>query len=101
MAFGVDKCAYVYVECGKQKSLGEKININGLELNELKCGESYKYLGQDEDVSYKGELNKTRVTQEYYRRVKKIWKSELSSKNKITAHNTFATPVLIPTFGGT
>ena len=98
MTFGADKCAYVYVDRGQQKSLGEKITINGLELNELKYGEAYKYLGQDEDVSYKGELNKARVMLEYYRRIKKIWKSELSSKNKITAHNTFATPVLVPTF---
>ena len=99
MTFGADKCAYINIDRGNQKSLGEQITINGLELNELKYGESYKYLGQDEDTSYKGELNKTRVTQEYYRRVKKIWKSELYSKNKIVAHNTFASPVLTPTFG--
>ena len=55
--------------------------MNGLELNELEFGESYKYLGQDEDISYKGELNKERVVKEYYRRVRKIWKSELYSKN--------------------
>ena len=73
--------------------------MNGLELNELEFGESYKYLGQDEDISYKGELNKERVVKEYYRRVRKIWKSELYSKNKILAHNTFAVPVLVPTFG--
>ena len=73
--------------------------MNGLELNELEIGESYKYLGQDEDISYKGELNKERVTKEYFRRVRKIWKSELYSRNKVMAHNTFAVPVLVPTFG--
>ena len=73
--------------------------MNGLELNELDVGESYKYLGQDEDISFKGKLNKEKVTKEYYRRVRKIWNSELYSRNKITAHNTFAVPVLVPTFG--
>ena len=77
MSFGSDKCAYLNIQSGKQKAIGEKINVNGLELNELEIGESYKYLGQDEDISYKGDLNKERVTKEYFRRIRKIWKSEL------------------------
>ena len=44
-------------------------------------------------------MNKEKITTEYYRRVRKIWNSELFGKNKITAHNTFAIPVLTPTFG--
>ena len=84
---------------GKRRVRGETIKMNGLELNELELSESYKYLGQDEDISYKGELNKERVTKEYYRRVRKIWQSELYAKNKVMAHNTFAVPVLVPTFG--
>ena len=60
---------------------------------------SYEYLGQDEDISYKGELNKERVTKEYYCRVRKIRQSELYSRNKVMAHNTFSVPVLVPTFG--
>ena len=73
--------------------------MNGLELRKLEMNEIYKYLGQDEDISFKGELNKERVMKEYYRRVRKIWSSELYSRNKVTAHNTFAVPVLVPTFG--
>ena len=99
MSFGADKCAYMSIQNGKRHVRGETIHMNGLELNELEVGESYKYLGQDEDISYKGELNKEKVMKEYYRRVRKIWKSELYSKNKILAHNTFAVPVLVPTFG--
>ena len=99
MSFGSDKCAYLNIQSGKQKAIGEKINVNGLELNELEIGESYKYLGQDEDISYKGDLNKERVTKEYFRRIRKIWKSELYARNKVMAHNTFAVPVLVPTFG--
>ena len=33
------------------------------------------------------------------KRIRKIWSSELYSNNKVTAHNTFAIPLLTPTFG--
>ena len=39
------------------------------------------------------------MANEYYKRAKKIWKSELSAHNKHVAHNAFAVPLLIPTFG--
>ena len=44
-------------------------------------------------------MNKERVTTEYKKRVQKIWSSELSAYSKYLAHNTFALPVLTPTFG--
>ena len=53
----------------------------------------------DEDIAFRGELTKDRVQKEYFRRVKKIWRSELYSKNKVIAHNTFATPIFTLTFG--
>ena len=56
-------------------------------------------LEQDESVGFDGPLNKDRVKKEYKRRVRKIWNSELYSNNKITAHSTFAIPVLAPTIG--
>ena len=99
MTFGADKCAYLYIERGQRKTLGDTITLNGLELNELIENDSYKYLGCDEDISYKGNLNKERVTKEYFNRVRKIWKSELYSRNKVIAHNIFAIPVFTLTFG--
>ena len=51
-------------------------------------------------VSYVGLVNKTRVTKEYYPRVKRIWNSELFSVNKVIAHNSVAVPVLITTTVG-
>ena len=50
MTFGTDKCAYLYIERGQRKTLGDTINVNGLELTELIENDSYKYLGCDEDV---------------------------------------------------
>lgn len=38
--------------------------------------------------------NKEKVRKEYITRAKKIWKSELSSFNKVIAHNACTIPVL-------
>ena len=94
MKFGLDKCAYIYTERGKRKSLGTKLTINNIDITELESGDTNKYLGQDEDIGFKGELNKQRVIKEYLKRVRKIWNSELYSQNKVTAHTIFAIPVL-------
>ena len=48
---------------------------------------------------YKGELTMGRVTKEYLNRIRKIWKSELNSYYKVTAHNTFEVPLITPTIG--
>ena len=58
MQFGSNKCAYIYIERGKQVSLGQKFIINNIELNQLENGDCYKYLGQDEDIGFNGTLNK-------------------------------------------
>lgn len=99
MEFGEDKCGYINVEHGKRKSLGHSIKINNVTIKELKAGETYKYLGQEESIGYDGPLNMERVTKEFYRRVKAIWSSELNAKNKTIAHNCFAIAILIPTIG--
>ena len=72
MKFGLHKCAYIYIERSIQKSLGTKLSINGTDIDELDSGETYTYLGQDEDIGFKGELNKQRVTKEYLKRVRQI-----------------------------
>ena len=53
----------------------------------------------DEDIAIIGEINKEKVRSEYFRRIRKIWNSELYCRHKITAHNTFAIAVITPTFG--
>ena len=53
----------------------------------------------DEDIAIIGEINKDMVRSEYFRTVRKILGSELYCRHKVTAHNTFAIPVLTPTFG--
>ena len=62
MQFGSDECAYIYIERGKQLSLGRKFSIKNIELNHLENGDCYKYFGQDEDIRFNETLNKERVT---------------------------------------
>ena len=98
MKFGQEKCAYIKIEKGKNTTTSA-IEINGLKIKPIQEGESYRYLGQEENVAYEGTINKERVTNEYLSRVKKIWSSELSAYNKTIARNSFATPVITPTIG--
>ena len=70
--FGSDKCAYIYIERGKQISLGRKFSIKNIEVNQLENGDCYKYLGQDEDMRFNDTLNKEKVIKEYFERVRKI-----------------------------
>ena len=99
MSFGEDKCAYVYVEKGKRKTLGSSIVINGLTIQELAVEKTYKYLGVDETVKFDSELNKHNVQTEYKRRLRKIWTSELNGHNKVIATNVFAVPIVTYGYG--
>ena len=42
MTFGEDKCGFINVERGKQKSLGKCIEINGVKIKEMEEGEPYR-----------------------------------------------------------
>ena len=41
MKLGLDKCAYIYIERGKRKSLGTKLTINNIEISELESEDTY------------------------------------------------------------
>ena len=73
--------------------------MNDILTQPIKEGDTYKYLWQDENINFHGHINKEGVTEEYFTRVRKIWTSKLSAYNKVTAHNSFAVPVVVPTFG--
>ena len=98
MNFGQEKCAYIKIEKGKNTTTST-IEINGLKIKPIQEGESYRYVGQGENVTYEGTIKKESVTKEYVLRVKKIWSSELSANNKTIAQNSFANPVITPTIG--
>ena len=55
---------------------------------------TYTYLGIDQGNGIKHATMKEKVTTEYYRRIKMILKSELTSCNKISANNALVIPVV-------
>ena len=64
----------------------------------MAAGDNYRYLAIGKRFEYCAPRNKNfkRISKEYLSRVKKIWSSELADFNKTIAHDTFATPVIMP-----
>ena len=56
--------------------------------------ESYKYLGIWQSFGNNDEELRCKVTSEYRNQVKRVLRSKLTSKNKVTAINTFAVRVI-------
>ena len=73
--------------------------MNKLTIKSVKEGDTYKYLGINENISYHGPVNEERVSKGNFTRTRKIWSSELSTYNKVIAQKAFAVPVLIPAIG--
>ena len=99
MDFGIDKCTYIKVVKGNQVNNLQPLEMNDIVIQPIEEENTYKYLGQDENINFDGPIYKERVTKEYFTRVRKILTSELSAYNKIIANNSFALPVLVPIFG--
>ena len=98
MSFGVDKCAKCTIKKGK-KTTTENMQLEEYEIQDLEEDAVYKYLGIEENDNILHKQIKTKVRAEYIRRLKKIVKTGLSSKNKITAINQLAVAVLSYGFG--
>ena len=90
MEFGLDKCATININKGK---LGDakSIPLPSGNLIESIDEEGYKYLGILESDSILHKEMKSKVTTEYYGRVKKI---QLNGRFAFRAINTWAVPVL-------
>ena len=93
MRFGIEKCGVIIMKRGKM------ITCDGMELpdGEKMKGvseEGYKYLGIVELDGIKEKEMKGRFTKEYKRRIKLILKSNLNSRNAISAMNIWAVAVM-------
>ena len=55
------------------------LEMNDIVIQPIEDRDTYKYLGQDENINFDGPINKERVTEGYFTRVRKIWTSELSA----------------------
>ena len=97
--FGVDKCAYIKINAGKQTNSKVHLEMNNLIIQPAANGDTYKYLGQDENKAYVRELKKETVRKELNARCRKVCSSELSAYNKATAHNIIVISIITTTFG--
>ena len=67
-------------------------------IKELEQEGTYKYLGVNEGNGIQHTSMKEKIRRECIRRVRSIMKTELSSKNRITAINTLAISVVTYSF---
>ena len=99
MEFGLDKCAKCSIRTGqKVESDGVQLS-DGTEIADLQEDTPYKYLGIEENAQIEHKSMREKIHAEYVRRVKQICRSELTSKNKITAINQLAIPTVTYGFG--
>ena len=99
MEFGLDKCAKCTISKGR-KVTAKNIQVkDDCYIEDLGEDATYKYLGIEESDRLQQWKMRKNVQKEYIKRVKKICKSELIPKNKITAINQLAVPVVTYGFG--
>ena len=99
MEFGLDKCAKCTLKTGKKAASEDLLLYDGSTIADLEDDTTYKYLGIEENTNIEHKLMRTKIHAAYIQRVKKICKSELTTKNKVTAINQFALPVVTYGFG--
>jgi len=99
MGFGLDKCPTVVLKHGKlTKSQNISHNIQTV-IRNMELDKTYKYLGIEEGGGIDNSQLKNKLVKEYYHWDRQIVKTELNLKNKITAINNLALPVLAYSFG--
>ena len=66
MDFGINKCAYMKVVKGKQVSNLQPLEVNDIVIQPIEEGDTYKYLGQEENINFDGPINKENVTKRVF-----------------------------------
>ncbi|XP_039289959.1 uncharacterized protein LOC120352632 [Nilaparvata lugens] len=100
MFFGLVKCAVTHLLKGRLQGLVQEMElIDGSIIRALRAGESYQYLGFDQNQAQDTVKIEMALCSEYKRRLRRLWSSELSGKNKVEATNMLAVPVLTYSFG--
>ena len=98
MKFGLSKCVKATFNRGKLEN-SDHIWIDGeTMIKDLEPEKVYKYLGVDESSGIQHATMKQKLKKELVRRTRLILKSELNSKNRITAISMLAIPVITYSF---
>ena len=91
MSFGLDKCGRLIAQRGMIKQ------TSGIKLPEghiEDISSSYKYLGILQSYDNHDQEVRQKAKTEYKKRIRQVLKTQLTAKNKITAINTYALPVI-------
>ena len=99
MEFGLDKCSKCTIRKGKKVEAQHLDLEDGTQIEDLEADTTYKYLGIEENSNIEHKLMRKKIHAKYIQRVKSICKTELTTKNKITAINQLAVPVVTYGFG--
>jgi hypothetical protein len=100
MAFGLDKCAVLHLKRGRSEEIFEEMPLaDGSAFRHLDVGETYTYLGIHQRHLHDEARVKSALRDKYKRLLRQIWSSELSGKNKVSATNMLAVPILLYSFG--
>ena len=98
MEFGLSKYAKATFKRGKLEKFGNVRLDEETILKDLEQEKVYKYLGVDEFSGIQHATMKQTLQKELVRRTRLILKTKLPSRNKITAINTLAIPVMTYSF---
>ena len=98
MEFGLSKCAKATFKKGKLEQTKNVVLDDDSVIKELDQEGTYKYLGVNAGDGIQHAKMKEKIKKECLRRVRSILKTELNSKNRITAINTLALPVVTYSF---
>ena len=90
MEFGLSKCAAMTMERGKMRECTGLDLPDGQKIQGLTTEEHYKYLGMLEADTIKQDIMKGKIKAEYFKRVKKVLKSDLNAGNVVKAINVWA-----------
>jgi hypothetical protein len=98
MKFGLEKCAGISLKNGtvyRKQYIGNTMENEIKELEPMKA----KYLGLEENHNIEHINEKEKLKKEYVRRLRLIFNTELSAKNKTQATGSLAVAVLRYSFG--
>ena len=90
-AWHLGQLGRLIVNRGKLKSISG-ISLPKSQIDDI--DKSYKFLGILQSFSYNDKELRYKAASEYKNRVRQVGRSKLSSKNKVTAINTFAVPFI-------
>ena len=94
MKLGLKKCGTAHLKKGKVLPGPDNPNPEPDSMRCLSPQDTYRYLGIDQLFETDDKLVKDRVICECRKRLHKIWKSQLYSKNKVDATNALAVSLL-------